>query len=121
VPIIKDKTMDSLLDWIEISLFVLSIILLIVVYFIIKSQLRAKKLLKITADSYFSLLLTIHPIHFFIKRINGEYLLINKQFCDLFELSNDAIIKKTDYDFLPEDVADTYRNSDIEVVKNYVN
>jgi preprotein translocase subunit YajC len=36
--------MDSLLDWIEISLFVLSIILLIVVYFIIKSQLRAKKI-----------------------------------------------------------------------------
>jgi hypothetical protein len=26
-------------------------------------------------------------------------------------------IGKTDYDFLPEDVADTYRNSDIEVVK----
>jgi ABC-type hemin transport system substrate-binding protein len=43
--------------------------------------------------------------------------LINKQFGDLFELSNDAIIGKTDYDFLPEDVADTYRNSDIEVVK----
>jgi PAS domain-containing protein len=43
--------------------------------------------------------------------------LINKQFCDLFEISNDAIIGKTDYDFLPEDVADTYRNSDIEVVK----
>jgi uncharacterized membrane protein YhdT len=29
----RDKTMDSLLDWIEISLFVLSIILLIVVYY----------------------------------------------------------------------------------------
>jgi PAS domain-containing protein len=119
----RDKTMDSLLDWIEISLFVLSIILLIVVYFIIKSQLRAKKITQnhcTIADSYFSLLLTIHPI-LFIKRINGEYLLVNKQFCDLFELSNDAIIGKTDYDFLPEDVADTYRNSDIEVVKNYVN
>jgi uncharacterized membrane protein YhdT len=37
----RDKTMDSLLDWIEISLFVLSIIL-IVVYFIIKSQLKKK-------------------------------------------------------------------------------
>jgi hypothetical protein len=109
--------MDSLLDWIEISLFVLSIILLIVVYFIIKSQLRAKKITQnhcTIADSYFSLLLTIHPIYF-IK--NGEYLLINKQFCDLFELSNDAIWKKQTMIFLPEDVADTYRNSDIEVVK----
>jgi PAS domain-containing protein len=31
---------------------------------------------------------------FLYKRINGEYLLINKQFGDLFELSNDAIIGK---------------------------
>jgi uncharacterized membrane protein YhdT len=68
----RDKTMDSLLDWIEISLFVLSIILLIVVYFIIKSQLRAKKILKnhcTIADSYFSLLLTIHPILFLLKEL----------------------------------------------------
>jgi uncharacterized membrane protein YhdT len=77
----RDKTMDSL-DWIEISLFVLSIILLIVVYFIIKSQLRAKKLPKSLYDSR-QLLQSIidntsNPI--FIKRINGEYLLINKQF-----------------------------------------
>jgi uncharacterized membrane protein YhdT len=62
----RDKTMDSF-TWIEISLFVLSIILLIVVYFIIKSQLRAKKITQnhcTIADSYFSLL-TIHPIHFY--------------------------------------------------------
>jgi uncharacterized protein involved in cysteine biosynthesis len=63
----RDKTMDSILDWIEISLFVLSIILLIVVYFIIKSQ-WAKKITQnhcTIADSYFSLLLTIHPILFY--------------------------------------------------------
>jgi hypothetical protein len=44
--------------------------------------------------------------------------LINKQFGDLFEISNDTIIGKTKtMIFLPESVADTYRNSDIEVVK----
>jgi hypothetical protein len=44
--------------------------------------------------------------------------LINKQFGDLFEISNDTIIgKKQTMIFLPESVADTYRNSDIEVVK----
>jgi hypothetical protein len=34
--------MDNTLDWIEISLFALSIVLLIVVYFIIRSQLANK-------------------------------------------------------------------------------
>jgi hypothetical protein len=84
--------MDSLLDWIEISLFVLSI-LLIVVYFIIKSQLRAKKLLKnhcTIADSYFSLLLTIHPILFLLKELTENF--YKQTVLDLFELSNDAII-----------------------------
>jgi PAS domain S-box-containing protein len=116
----RDKTMDSLLNWVEISLFILSIILLIIVYFIIKSQLRAKKITQKSLYDSTQLLQSIidntsNPI--FIKRINGEYLLVNKQFCDLFEISNDAIIGKTDYDFLPEEIADTYRNSDIEVVK----
>lgn len=116
----RDKTMDSILDWVEISLFVLSIILLIVVYFIINSQLRAKTMSQKLLYDNRQLLQSIidntsNPI--FIKRINGEYLLINKQFGDLFAISNDAIIGKTDYDFLPESVADTYRNSDIEVVK----
>jgi hypothetical protein len=60
--------------------------------------------------------LTIHPIHFLLKLT--ENIFYKNSFCDLFEISNDAIIGKTDYDFLPEDVADTYRNSDIEVVKN---
>jgi PAS domain S-box-containing protein len=116
----RDKTLDSILDWVEISLFVLSIILLIVVYFIINSQLRAKTMSQKLLYDNRQLLQSIidntsNPI--FIKRINGEYLLINKQFGDLFEISNDAIIGKTDHDFLPESVADTYRNSDIEVVK----
>jgi hypothetical protein len=39
----RDTTMDNTLDWIEISLFALSIVLLIVVYFIIRSQLQANK------------------------------------------------------------------------------
>jgi PAS domain S-box-containing protein len=116
----RDKTMDSILDWVEISLFVLSIILLIVVYFIINSQLRSKTMSQKLLYDNRQLLQSIidntsNPI--FIKRINGEYLLINKQFGDLFEISNDAIIGKTDHDFLPESVADAYRNSDIDVVK----
>jgi hypothetical protein len=47
----------------------------------------------ITSIYYYN---TSNPI--FIKRINGN-ILINKQFGDLFEISNDAIIGKTDHDF----------------------
>jgi PAS domain S-box-containing protein len=116
----RDQTMDSSLDSIELFLFGLSIILLIIVYFIIRAQLRAKnisqnlllenkKLLQSIIDN------TSNPI--FIKEINGEYLLINKQYESLFHLSNQEIIGKTDHDFLPKEIADAYRNSDLEVVK----
>lgn len=116
----RDKTLDSKLDWIELSLFGLSIILLIVVYFIIRAQLRAKNISQNKLSENKQLLQSIidntsNPI--FIKEINGEYLLINKQYESLFHTSNEEIIGKTDHDFLPKEVADAYRNSDLEVVK----
>lgn len=116
----RDQTMDSSLDSIEIFLFGLSIILLIVVYFIIRAQLRAKNISQNQLSQNKLLLQSIidnttNPI--FIKEINGEYLLINKQYESLFHLSNQEIIGKTDHDFLPKEVADAYRNSDLEVVK----
>lgn len=116
----RDKTMDSKLDWIELSLFGLSIILLIIVYFIIRAQLRAKNISQNQLSENKQLLQSIidntsNPI--FIKEINGEYLLINKQYESLFHISNTEIVGKTDHDFLPKEVADAYRNSDLEVVK----
>ncbi|MGO4817976.1 PAS domain S-box protein [Flavobacterium sp. W22_SRS_FP1] len=116
----RDLTMDTILNWIEVSLFALSIVLLIIVYFIIRSQLHANKISRDLLYENKQLLQSItdntsSPI--FIKKLNGEYLLINKQFGDLFKISNNEILGKTDHDFLSEKVADTYRNSDIEVVK----
>lgn len=116
----RNKKMDSLLNWIELSLFVLSMVLLIIVYLIIQSQLRSinkshhellenKKLLQAIIDN------TSNPI--FIKEINGQYLLINKQHETLFHHSIQEIVGKTDYDLLPKEVADVYRNSDLEAVK----
>lgn len=116
----RDQTMDSKLDHIELSLFGLSIILLIIVYFIIRAQLRAKNISQNQLSENKQLLQSIidntsNPI--FIKEINGEYLLINKQYESLFHISNTEIVGKTDHDFLPKEVADAYRNSDLEVVK----
>jgi PAS domain S-box-containing protein len=116
----RDQTLDSQLNWIEIFLFFLSIVLLIVVYFIIRAQLKAKNISQNMLLENKQLLQSIidnttNPI--FIKKINGEYLLINKQFESLFQISNEEIIGKTDEDFLPKSVAEAYRNSDFEVVK----
>jgi PAS domain S-box-containing protein len=116
----RDQTNDSMLNWIELSLFVLSILLLTIVYFIIKAQLQAKNISQNLLLENKQLLQSIidntsNPI--FIKKINGEYLLVNKQFGSLFQIPNEEIIGKTDHDFLPKAVADIYRNSDLEVAK----
>ena len=110
----------SVLNWIELFLFVLSLSLLTIVYFIIRTQFRLKnvsedllkenkKLLQSIIDN------TSNPI--FIKKLNGEYLLVNKQYEALFNTSRDKIIGKTDRDFLPETTANTFSSSDFEVVK----
>ena len=116
----RDESFDNTLNFTAVSLFILSAILLIIVYFIIRSQLRAKKISQDLLFENRQLLQSIidnttNPI--FIKKINGEYLLINKQYESLFQISNEKIIGKTDHDFLPAVIADQYRNSDLEVVK----
>ena len=114
---------NSQLDFAAMTLFALSIVLLIVVYIIIRTQLRAKETAQKQSDENKQLLQSIidntsNPI--FIKKLNGEYLLINKHFGELFEISNEQIIGKTDNDFLPKETAEIYRNSDLEVAKKLV-
>ncbi len=107
-------------DWISMVLIVLSLGMLTVVYFIIRAQLKArnesdikllenKKLLQSIIDN------TSNTIS--VKKINGEYLLINKQYETLFKLKEEDIKGKTDHDFLPKETADRYRSTDLEVVK----
>ncbi len=114
------QSIDSSLEWIGLSLFFISVVLLTVVYFIIRTQMQAKnisdgllsenkKLLQSIIDN------TTNPI--FIKKLNGEYMLVNKQYGSLFQISNEKIIGKTDHDFLPQTTAAIYRSSDLEVVK----
>ena len=119
----RDMTMDTKLETIEIALFVLSAFLLIVVYFIIRTQLKAKQEAQNRLEENQQLLQSIidntsNPI--FIKKLNGEYLLVNKHFDTLFGTENEKIIGKTDLDFLPKETAEIYRNSDLEVAKKLV-
>ncbi|TDE01676.1 PAS domain-containing protein [Flavobacterium sandaracinum] len=116
----RDQSLDNSLNLIEISLIIVSVILLTVVYFIIRAQLRAKNISQKLLSENKQLLQSIidntsSPI--FIKKINGEYLLINKEFESLFKISNEEIAGKTDQEFLAPLTAKAYRDSDFEVVK----
>ena len=116
----RNQELLLILNWVESILFVLSIVLLIIVFIIIRAQLRAKNLSIDALLENKQLLQSIidntsNPI--FIKKINGEYLLINKQFETLFKITNQEILGKSDYDFMPKTIADAYANSDFEVLK----
>lgn len=107
-------------DWVSLALIALSLGLLTVVYFIIKAQLKAKndaemkslesrKLLQSIIDN------TTNAIS--VKKLNGEYLLVNKQYETLYKLKGEEIKGKTDHDILPKEIADRYRNTDLDAVK----
>lgn len=107
-------------DTISFGLTLLSIVLVFIVYLILNKQMKQrmeaqlslidnKKLLQSVIDS------TTNPIS--IKKINGEYLFVNKPFELLFKISPDNVIGKTDHDILEKEVADEYRASDLEVIK----
>lgn len=51
----------------------------------------------------------------YIKDIAGKYLFVNRQFEELFHISKNLVIGKTDYDLFPEDIAEKFRKNDQEV------
>ncbi|HEY9168729.1 MAG TPA: PAS domain S-box protein [Lutibacter sp.] len=110
----------SLWDWISMLLIVLSLGMLTVVYFVIRSQLKAKTLAEMETLENRKLLQSIidntkNAIS--VKKLNGEYLLINKRYENLYRLKKEDIKGKTDHDFLPKETADRYRSTDLEAVK----
>lgn len=107
-------------NWISLGLVLLSVGMITVVYFIIITQLNAKnkiegllleneKLIQSILDN------TTNPIS--VKKINGEYLLINKQYELLFNLKKEQTEGKTDHDLFSKEIADKYRAADLEAVK----
>lgn len=115
-----DASTGSMLDLAILFLIGISLVLLVVVYVIIRSQFDAKKrsqqellenklLLQSILDN------TNSPMS--IKKLNGEYLLINRQCEELFHMPTAEIIGKTDHDLFPKEQADALRNADLEVLK----
>ncbi|MEJ8818933.1 PAS domain S-box protein [Lacibacter sp. H407] len=60
------------------------------------------------------------PLIMFIKDLEGRYLLINRSFREAFELSDEVVIGKTDFDFEEDDAAIRYREADEQVIAEMV-
>lgn len=111
---------DRLWHWISLVLIVLSLGMLTVVYFILKGQLKAKKqadqeLLK--NEQLLKSIINNTTNAISVKKINGEYILVNKQYQSIFESKEKNLIGQTNHDFLPKEDADRYRDADLDVIK----
>ncbi len=53
----------------------------------------------------------------YVKYADGRYLLINRQFEQLFHLTTDQIIGHTDHEIFPKDIADAFRANDVAVLE----
>ncbi|MEA1945477.1 MAG: cache domain-containing protein [Euryarchaeota archaeon] len=63
-------------------------------------------------------LLSTIPAFVYFKGRNGNYIAANKAFADMAGTPVDEIAGKTDYDFFPEEQADSYRADDQEVMES---
>ena len=62
-------------------------------------------------------ILTYTPAVVYIKDKAGRFTLVNTRYEELFNVRNAEIRGKTDYDILPQKLADQFRNSDLQVLK----
>ncbi|MEO5359998.1 MAG: PAS domain S-box protein [Nitrospirota bacterium] len=53
----------------------------------------------------------------FLKDLQGIYMFVNTMYEKLFHISKKDIVGKTDYDIFPKELADKFRENDIEVEK----
>jgi PAS domain S-box-containing protein len=52
----------------------------------------------------------------YIRDVDGRYLLVNRQYEQLFNLTRDDLVGLTDYDLFPRPVADTFRANDLRAM-----
>lgn len=105
---------------ISLGLIVLSLAMLTVVFVILKTQLKARKNSNeklLQNETLLQSILNNTSNAISVKKINGEYILVNQKYQSLFSAKEKRLIGKTNYDFLSKKIADTYRNGDLEAIK----
>ncbi len=58
------------------------------------------------------------PALAFLKDLNGRYIIANQKFCDAMGVTKNQLIGKTDFDFLPEEQAESYYTEDLRVIES---
>ena len=53
----------------------------------------------------------------YLKDLEGKYLLVNKQFKQVLNVTESKVIGKTDFDFTPKEQALRYKETDLKVIK----
>src|SRR5439155_10737975 len=53
----------------------------------------------------------------YVKDTQGRYLLINRQFEDLFHVTREQVVNKTDYDLFPRELAEAFQENDRKVLE----
>lgn len=76
---------------------------------------RAQKIINDSQALYSSLVENL-PVHVLRKDVEGRFTFANQSFCDLLKMSLEEIIGKTDFDFYPEELAQKYRQDDLQVL-----
>ncbi len=113
-------TIHKVWYWISMALIVLSLAMLTIVLFILKTQLKAKKQAHaelVKNEKLLESIINNTSNAISVKKINGEYVLVNKKYQSLFEAKEIDLIGKTDQEFMPKEIADNYRSADLEVIK----
>lgn len=54
----------------------------------------------------------------YIKDCKGRFLLVNKEFENVFKIKSTEIIGKTDYDIMPKALADVYKKNDLKIINS---
>jgi PAS domain S-box-containing protein len=58
------------------------------------------------------------PAIVYIKNLAGKYLLINRKFETVINISRVDVLGKTDYDLFPEDIAEAFRDNDRQALES---
>ncbi|WP_327011170.1 PAS domain-containing protein [Dactylosporangium sp. NBC_01737] len=53
----------------------------------------------------------------YMRDLDGRYMLVNREYERLFQVSRDAIVGLTDHDLFPADVADAFRANDLQAAR----
>ncbi len=54
----------------------------------------------------------------FVKGLDSKYLIVNRQYLEIFNLSADQVIGKIDHDFMPKEIADQLYKHDTEILQS---